>query len=190
MGLWTLAKSNESCLWKNHFEANCRLFLRQNGSCGDCSNWKFYKITFSWVTTLQTNWLGKEQPSKSFKKMIRLYLVVFIKQGTLRQAEQRWKNATNCEISKHTWPCHNLKRTKTLLGLHKSDVKTLTEIWTEHWLIGIHEERMGRNSYNFSRSCQQLERKKILNIYSVSVHHIIERGTNCWVTTSLATYAI
>ena len=33
------AKSSESCSWKKHFESDCRLFLRQNWSCGDCSTW-------------------------------------------------------------------------------------------------------------------------------------------------------
>ena len=33
------AKSNESCLWKKHFEANGRLILRYNWSCSDCSTW-------------------------------------------------------------------------------------------------------------------------------------------------------
>ena len=47
---------------------------------------------------------------------------LLIKQKTQRQAELRWKNATNCEIYKQTWPCQNLKRTKKIL--RKSDVKT------------------------------------------------------------------
>ena len=79
---------------------------------------------------------------------------LFIKQRTLRQAEQRSNYATNCEISKQTWPCHNLKRNKTILGLRKSDVKILTELLR---LIGIRAERMGRNSYDYCRSCQQPE---------------------------------
>ena len=57
---------------------------------------------------------------------------LFIKQGTLRAADQKWKNSTNCEISKQTWTCHYLKRTKTILSLRKSDAKILIEVLTEH----------------------------------------------------------
>ena len=38
--MWAFeAKSNVSCLWKKHFEANGRLFLQQNWSSSDCSTW-------------------------------------------------------------------------------------------------------------------------------------------------------
>ena len=89
-------------------------------------------------------------------------------------------NALNCEISKQTWPCHNLKRTKAILSRRKSDVKTLFDVLTGHCLIGIHAKIMGRYFYDYCGSCQQPEADKILNIYSVTVQHIIERGMICW----------
>ena len=85
---------------------------------------------------------------------------IFIKQKTLRKAELRWKYAPNCEISKQTWPCHNLKRTKTILSLQKSDVKTLIEVLTGYCLIGTHAEWIGRNLYDCYRSCQQPEEEE------------------------------
>ena len=130
---------------------------------------KHYKITFIWIPghqDIEGNCIADELASKGTtieifqeKDTIGMLLTtcrLFIKQGTLRQAEQKWKNATNCEISKQTWPC----RTKPLLGLRKSDVKTLTEVLTEHCLKGIHVERMGRNSYDYWRSCQQPEEEE------------------------------
>ena len=66
------------------------------------------------------------------------------------------------EISKQTWPCHNLKRIETILGLRKFDVKTLTEVLTGNCLMGIHAERMRRKSYDYCRSCQQPEEEEII----------------------------
>ena len=144
---------------------------------------KHYKITLLWVRGhqhIEGNCIADELASKGTtieilqeKDTIGMPLTTcrpFIKQGTLRQAEQRWKNATNCNISKETWPCLNLKRTKISLGLRKSGVKTISEVLTGHSLIGIHAERMGRNSYDYCRRCQQTEKEERLNIiYSSSI---------------------
>ena len=78
---------------------------------------KHYKITLIWLPghpDIESNCIVDELARKGTtveihqgKDTIGMPLAtcrLFIKQGTLRQAEQRWKNATNCEISEQTWP--------------------------------------------------------------------------------------
>ena len=43
------AKSNESCFWKKHLEANGSLFLWQSWSCSDCYTWATLHGQFSVV---------------------------------------------------------------------------------------------------------------------------------------------
>ena len=74
-----------------------------------------YKITLIWVAEhqdIEGNCIADELATKGKtieilqeKDTIWMPLAtcgLFIKQGTLRLAEQIWKNATNCEISKQT----------------------------------------------------------------------------------------
>ena len=49
-----------------------------------------------------------------------------------------------------------------------SDGKTLIDVLTGHCLIGTHVERMGRNFYDYCRSCQQPEEKE--NIEHLASH--------------------
>ena len=82
---------------------------------------KDYKITLIWVPRhqdIEGNCIPDELARKG--TTIEAACKLFIKQGTLRQTGQRWKNATNYEIFKQTRPCRNLKRTKTILVLRKS----------------------------------------------------------------------
>ena len=107
---------------------------------------KHYKISLIWVSghqDIEGNCIADELARKG--TIIEIHQEkdtiipigtcrLLINQKTLRQAEHRWKNAANCEIAKQTWPCHNLKPTKTILSLRKSDVKTLIEVLTGHCL--------------------------------------------------------
>ena len=84
---------------------------------------KHHKITLNWLSgrqQIQADCIADELESDNHRNLSRkahdwyahIYLQTVQKQKTLRQAELRWKNATNCEICKQTWPSYNLKRTK------------------------------------------------------------------------------
>ena len=54
-------------------------------------------------------------------------------------------------------------------------MKTLTEFFRGHCLIGIHDEKWGVTLTTTEEAVNSLKRKKILNIYSVTVQNIIGR---------------
>ena len=102
------------------------------------TRWRI-KITLIWAFGHQNiegniiaDELARKETNLSGKDTIGMSIAtcrLFIKQETLRQVEVRWKNISNCEISRQTWPCHNLERAKTSQMWKQSASSWLNNAW-------------------------------------------------------------
>lgn len=70
-----------------------------------------------------------------------------------REANASWLSREDCAISRALWPELNKMKTKTLLALDRSSIRTLTGVITGHCAIGVMLRKWNAESSDLCRSC-------------------------------------
>ena len=70
---------------------------------------------------------------------------------------------TNCRVARITWPLYDIKKTRTLMTMSRRECSRTIAIYTSHWPIGDHADRL-RIPFNTScRSCLQSSERETLH---------------------------
>lgn len=69
------------------------------------------------------------------------------------KANNAWSSRHDCNVSRNLWPEINVKRSKNITSLSKSNIRMATGILTGHCDIGYMATKTGRASQDYCRSC-------------------------------------
>ena len=78
----------------------------------------------------------------------------------LRKAQKRWSSISSCAISKTLWPQYDIRRTQKVLWTPRHSISKLVAVFTGHWTIGTHAEKLGLPFNPHCRSCGDLSEKE------------------------------
>ena len=77
-------------------------------------------------------------------------------------ANARWKNLTNCRVARITWPLYDIKRTRALMTMSRSECSRTIAIYTGHWPISDYAERLRISCNTSYRNCLQSSERETL----------------------------
>lgn len=85
-----------------------------------------------------------------------------LKQHAQESINSRWSQSSTCLVTKQIWPSIDVKRSKSLISLGRSQISSTIGVLTGHCLIGRHAIRLGVPSNDFCRSCMDEEEEETI----------------------------